>query len=174
MKYSVVILKLRVAVHLSQPRLDPRDGWMLLFPHIDDSGRAETVLELLNSDRLVVPFLEWSDSSVLLLVRENIDWVAIGADVPGEMVFPPDRKSALSERVEISFIDERRIEATIRWGEIGSHVRLSDFLDSRDLFVLVEAGFGTLIVNKRRIRQIRILNSGNLSELQSTNGAGRR
>jgi hypothetical protein len=169
---SVVIHKLRVAVHLSQPRVDPRHGWMLLFPNIGETGRAETLLELLNSNRLVVPFLEQADSSVVLLVRENIDWVAIGTDVPDEMVFPPDRKSMQSERVEISFIEDRRIEATIRWGDAACAVRLSDFLDSRDPFVVVEAGFGRLIVNKRRIREIRILNSGKSSSSHFRNGAG--
>jgi hypothetical protein len=38
-------------------------------------------------------------------------------------------------------------------------MRLSDFLDSADSFVSAETGFGTLIVNKQRLREIRILDS---------------
>ena len=73
------VSKLRAAVRLSQPHRDPRDGWFLLFPDFDESGRAETVLELLNSPRLVIPFIQNEDEGVRLLVRDNIDWVAIGA-----------------------------------------------------------------------------------------------
>ncbi len=168
---TLVIPKLRAAVRLSQPRLDPRDGWVLLFPDVDDSGRAETVLELLNSDRLVVPFLHREDSSVLLLVRENVDWVAVGANVPNELVFPPDWKSDLSDRVELVFVDDRRIEATIRWGGAETGTRLSDFLGSQDLFIVAEAGFGTLIVNKRRLREIRIVSTSPSPLASARNGA---
>lgn len=154
---DVRIPKLRAAVRLSQPRHDPRDGWFLLFPDVGDSGRAETVLELLNSARLVIPFLEREDQTVLLLVRKNIDWVAIGADVEPRLVFPPGRQTAFHQRVEIGFVDERRVEATIRWGDAAQKTRLSDFLDSPDAFFAVEASFGTLMVNKRRIREIRIV-----------------
>lgn len=151
------IPKLRVAVRLGQPRHDPRDGWLLLFPALDETGRAETVLELLNSPRQVIPFLRGDDESVLLLVRDNIDWVAIGNGVDPQLVFPPDRQSALEQRVELRFVDERKIEAVIRWGDAATSVRLSDFLGSPDLFVAAEAGFGTLLVNKRRVRDIRIV-----------------
>lgn len=151
------VSKLRAAVRLSQPDHDPRDGWFLLFPDFDDSGRPETVLELLNSSRLVIPFIQNEDESVRLLVRDNIDWVAIAAGVESRLVFPPDRQAEQQQRVELCFLDERRIEATIRWGDGVSGIRLSDFLDSRDPFVAADAGFGTLMVNKRRIREVRIV-----------------
>ena len=156
------VSKLRAAVRLSQPHRDPRDGWFLLFPDFDESGRAETVLELLNSPRLVIPFIQNEDEGVRLLVRDNIDWVAIAAGVDAGLVFPPDRQAAQQQRVELCFLDERKLEATIRWGDGTSGVRLSDFLDSRDPFVAADAGFGTLMVNKRRIREVRIV-EGNSS-----------
>lgn len=157
---SVHVSKLWVAIRLAQPHLDPRDGSFQLFPDVGQSGRAETVLELLNSPRLVIPFLQKDDNSVRLLVRKNIDWVAIGAGVEPGLVFPPDRQTTQHQHVELYFVDEAQLAATIRWGEPGSRLRLSDFLDSPDLFVAVEAGFGTLMVNKRRIREIRIVEEG--------------
>lgn len=151
------VSKLRAAVRLAQPHHDPRDGWVLLFPTLDETGRAETVLELLNSPRVVIPFLQGEDESVLLLVRDNIDWVAIDNGVDPRLVFPPERHTALQQRVELRFVDERRLEATIRWGNPAAPTRLSDFLDSPDPFVAADAGFGTLMVNKRRVREIRIV-----------------
>lgn len=154
---SVHISKLSVAVRLAQPHREPRDGSFLLFPEVDATGRCETVLELLNSRRLVLPFLQPEDHQVRLLVRENIDWVAIGPGVDEALVFPPDRPVTNHQRVELLFLDERQISATIRWGVAGTPERLSDFLGSPATFVAAEAGFGTLMVNKRRLREIRIV-----------------
>jgi len=158
-----LITKLWAAVRLAQPQSVPRDGWFQLFPELNNQGRPETVLELLNSSRLVIPFLQRENEGVLLLVRENIDWVAIGAGVEPHLIFPPDRHAAFQERVEISFIDEQRIEADIRWGDFATNVRLSDYLNSSDAFIAAEASFGTLMVNKRRIRQVRIVNASDVS-----------
>lgn len=151
------VSKLRVAVRLGQPRHDPRDGWLLLFPAFGETGRAETVLELLNSPRQVIPFLRGDDENVLLLVRDNIDWVAIGNGVDPQLVFPPARQAGLQQRVELRFVDEQKIEAMIRWGDPAAPMRLSDHLGSPDPFVAAEASFGTLMVNKRRVRDIRIV-----------------
>jgi hypothetical protein len=54
------------------------------------------------------------------------------------------------------FVDQRRLEVTLQWRAVDDHFRLSDFLNSSDDFVTARAGFGTLIVNMNRIREIRI------------------
>lgn len=151
------IPKIRAAVRLSQQQRAPRDGWFLLYPDVRDAGRPETVLELLNSARLVIPFLQQEDNRVLLLVRENIDWVAVGAGTSDDLVFPPGRRVGLSQRVELAFIGEQKIAATIHWTDVKPTMRLSDFLDSQDPFVAAETGFGQLLVNKRRIREVHIV-----------------
>ncbi len=148
--------KTRVPARLSQPNLDPRDGWFLLFPHVGPERRAESLLELLNSQRSVIPFILAGDDSVLLLTRLNIDWVAVGAAVPAELVFPPGHKPNRGQRVELRFVDESRVEATVEWCSESGQDRLSDFLNTSDPFVASRAGFGTLIWNKERIRETRI------------------
>jgi hypothetical protein len=153
------ITKLWVAVRLAQPHHDPRDGWFQLFPEVDNLGRPETVLELLNSPRRVIPFLKREEKSVVLLVRENIDWVAVGPGEQTRLVVPPERTDAHVQRVELGFLDERRVAATVRWGDFPLRERLSDFLNQSDLFVAAEAAFGTLIVNKSRLREVRILDA---------------
>ncbi len=154
---SECVPKLRAGVRLGQPLHDPRDGWLLLFPVLDGAGRPETVFDLLNSTRQVIPFLQRENDDVLLLVRDNIDWVAIDNHVESKLIFPPGRLAGLEQRVELRFVDERKIAATISWGDPATPTRLSDFLGSPDPFVAAEARFGTLLVNKRRLREIRIV-----------------
>lgn len=163
-----VVSKLWVAVRLAQPQLVPRDGWLQLFPNLDSFDRPETVLELLNSPRLVVPFLRKEDEAVVLLVRENIDWVAIGPSEAQHLVVPPDAKAAHQQRVELGFLDDRRITATVRWGDFATRERLSDFLNAPAQFIAAEAAFGTLIVNKRRLREFRILDAGHTASEAAT------
>ena len=52
--------------------------------------------------------------------------------------------------------DERRVEVVVQWHAEGENTRLSDFLNSPIDFVTARTGFGTLIVNKHRIRETRI------------------
>jgi hypothetical protein len=154
--------KLRVPVRLSQPSLPPREGCLLLFPDTAH-GRPECVLELLNSPRHVIPFILAGDESVLLLTRSNIDWVAVGSGVADYLVVPPDRAVTNEQRVELRFVDESRVEAVIGWGVNDESSRLSDFLNARESFFAANASFGTLIVNKLRVRESRVIH-----------GAGRR
>lgn len=154
---SVHVPKVAVAVRLGQALREPRDGSFLLFPEVGDSGRSETVFELLNSSRFVIPFVQQDDRCVRLLVRENVDWVAVGPGVDPALVFPPERPVTQHQRVELCFLDDRVISAVLRWGAPDTKLRLSDFLSLPERFVAAEAGFGTLIVNKRRMRDIRIL-----------------
>lgn len=152
-----VVSKLWVAVRLAQAQLVPRDGWFQLFPDHAALGRPETVLELLNSPRFVIPFLRREDEAVVLLVRENIDWVAIGPGAEPHLILPPDGRTALQQRVDLAFLEDRRITATVRWGDYLAKERLSDHLNGPEQFIAAEAAFGTLIVNKRRLREVRIL-----------------
>src|SRR5881396_2413091 len=99
------VQKLRVPVRLSQPNQDPRDGWFLLFPRAADGETPESVVELLNSPRVVLPFIQ-EDRTILLLTRQNIDWVAIGASVAEELVLRPGQTLTHSQRVELRFTDE--------------------------------------------------------------------
>jgi hypothetical protein len=59
--------------------------------------------------------------------------------------------------VQLRFVDESRVDATIEWRDDHGGIRLSDFLNSGDPFVAVRTGFGTLLVNKLRIRETRIV-----------------
>lgn len=154
---SAFVQKLRVPVRVSQPHSQPRDGSLLLFPHIGRATRPETLLELLNSARAVIPFVPAPDDEVLLLSRRNIDWVAVSEDVPAELVVPPGPSPTHEHRAELRFLDESRVEVRIRWISPDSTMRVSDHLNDHPEFIIVEAGFGILIVNSRRIRETRLI-----------------
>ena len=81
-----VIQKLRAPVRLSQPGETPVDGHLCLTPEINGERRPETILELLNSPRRVIPFLRDADDSVVLLTRLNVDWVVVGSYDDGDYV----------------------------------------------------------------------------------------
>jgi hypothetical protein len=151
------VRKLQVPVRLSQPNLAPRDGSFQLYPTIGKENRPETVLELLNSERSVIPFILEGDATVLLLTRMNVDWVALGPGVETRLVAPPNDPITHEQRAELRFIDESRVEAMLRWNEEQKAVRLSDFLNATEAFLAARTGFGTLIVNKARIREMRII-----------------
>ena len=148
--------KVRVPVRLAQPNLAPRDGWFLLFPCVGAEQRTESLVELLNSRRSVIPFIPSGDVSVLLLTRSNIDWVAVSPGVEPTLVFPPGLERNQGQRVGLRFLDESRVEATIDWFSERGQERLSDYLNVCDTFVVGRTGFGTLIWNKQRIREVQI------------------
>jgi hypothetical protein len=150
--------KIRLRARLSQPNLDPRDGWFLLFPQHGKERRTESLLEHLNSERHVIPFILSDDNAVLLLTRTNIDWVAVSSTVDRALI-QPDVSWNKRQRVELRFLDERRVEADVEWHAQNASGRLSDFLNSCSTFVLSKTGFGTLIWNRRRVREVRVLTS---------------
>jgi hypothetical protein len=153
---SVCVQKLRVPVRLSQPNHDPRDGWLLLFPQVGGEGRTESLIELLNSERTIIPFLPTDDASVVLLTRLNIDWVAVGSGVEWTLEFPPGGLPTREQRAELLFVDQRHLEVALQGRAVDEHVRLSDFLNSSGDFITAQTAFGTLIVNMHGVRDIRI------------------
>ena len=151
-----VIQKLRAPVRLSQPGESPLDGYLCLLPDLDGQQRPETILELLNSTRRVIPFLRAVDDSVGLLTRLNIDWVVPGAQVDPEWIMPRRSPAMREQTVRLQFFDGRIMEGDVRWPSPGADIRLSDFLnDAADFYPLVTR-VGILMVNKNRVRETRV------------------
>ena len=151
-----VIQKLRAPVRLSQPGETPLDGYLCLTPAVDGPSRPETILELLNSSRRVIPFLRVADDSVVLLTRLNIDWVVAGAQIDPEWVMPKRSPAMREQSVRLQFFDGRTMEGDVRWPSPGADIRLSDFLnDAADFYPLVTR-VGIMMVNKNRVRETRV------------------
>jgi hypothetical protein len=151
-----VIQKLRAPVRLSQPGDTPLDGYFCLLPEIDGHPRPETILELLNSTRRVIPFFQVADDNVVLLTRLNIDWVVPGAQVDSDWIMPRRLHAIREQSVRLQFFDGREMEGDVRWCSPGADIRLSDFLnDAADFYPLVTR-VGILMVNKNRVRETRV------------------
>ena len=152
-----VIQKLRAPVRLSQPGETPMDGHLCLTPEVDGEQRPETILELLNSPRRVIPFLRDADDSVVLLTRLNVDWVVVGNQVPMDWVMPRRSPAMREQGVRLHFLDGGMMEGHVRWPSPGADIRLSDFLnDPADFYPLVTR-LGILMVNKNRVRETRVV-----------------
>lgn len=160
--------KLRILARLAQPNLTPRDGYFLLFPTIGKEGRAESLFELLNSSRAVIPFLLKEDRSVLLLTRLNIDWVSVSNVTRNLLLFPPNHLGGRQQAVELRFVDESRVEAVVMWQPRNEGERLSDVLNRPEVFVATQTSFGALLVNKNRIREMRVRDRAEAQPLSKT------
>lgn len=151
-----VIQKLRAPVRLSQPGDSPLDGYFCLLPDVHGPGVPETILELLNSSRRVIPFFRIADDNVVLFTRLNIDWVMPGAQVDPGWVMPRRVHATREQNVHLQFFDGREMEGAVRWTSPGADIRLSDFLnDAADFYPLVTR-VGILMVNKNRVRETRV------------------
>ncbi len=142
-------------MQLSQSNQEPLAGWLLLSPRTDQEDRPETVVELLNAPRVVLPFVQDTSRTILLLTRSNIDWVAVEVAVAPELVLPPDRSATRERHVELRLADESRIDGIVRLDASRCNLRQPDFLNGCDDFFALKTDFGTLIVNRRRIREAR-------------------
>jgi len=150
------VQKIRALVQLSQCDDAARDGWLWLAPRTERAERPETILELLNSPRSVIPFIQPKDSAVLLLTRVSIEWVAIGAGVEPGLVFPPDHRVTREQRAEVCFANGRRMEGIIQWNAADEHSRLSDFLNGQEDFFVMKTRSGVILVNKQRVHETRV------------------
>jgi hypothetical protein len=156
---TLYVRKIRVAARVSQPNLTPRDGWFLLLPHLEAGDRHETLLDLLNSSRTVIPFILAEGGEVLLLTRANLDWVVVQKGVDSQLVYPPGRRVTSEQRVDLRLIDESRVHAVVQWNSPNGETRLSDFLNREETFIAAKTDFGTLLINKLRVRETRVAES---------------
>ncbi|MGH7731867.1 MAG: hypothetical protein ACRENJ_11530 [Candidatus Eiseniibacteriota bacterium] len=152
-----VIQKLRASVRLSQPGESPVDGYLCLAPEVEGERRPETILELLNSSRRVIPFLRGADESVGLLTRLNIDWVVVGGQVDPAWVMPKRFPAMREQSVRLQFSDGRTMEGDVRWpSPAATDIRLSDFLNDPADFFPLATRVGIMMVNKNRVRETRV------------------
>jgi hypothetical protein len=156
---SRYVQKLRVPVRVSQRHREARDGWFLLSPERGGEGQPESILELLNSPRVVVPFIVQQDPNIVLLTIAHIDWVVVDAEVDANLVSPRSRPVSREQRVELHFTDRRHVEGIIQWDASEDALRLSDFLNGPDDFFMLRTPTGPILVNRRRVAETRVAES---------------
>jgi hypothetical protein len=145
-----------VAVRISQFGHDPLDGMFCVAPAPDPKNEGRTVLELLNSDRRVIPFIVSGDGSVILLTRVNLDWVMAQDHDGSGLILPDDYIIGREEPVEIEFMNGTTIDGILQMALDDEDTRASDFLNGPADFYPVLTRMGTLLVNKARVRSTRL------------------
>jgi hypothetical protein len=150
------IEKRRVEVRISQIGHDPTDGFLCLALASNTRGEPRTLLELLNSDLRVIPFLLEEDGAVILLTRLNLDWIVVGERVQPELIFPAHTLTSREEPVALHFLNGTTIDGLIQIDQPLAGGRISDFLNSPADFYPVRTRLGTLLVNKSRVKETRL------------------
>lgn len=153
------IEKLRIPVRVCQPGEEPVEGQFALCPQSPLHGGPETMLEMLNSGSRVVPFVRAADEAVLLLTRQSIDWVTAGDGVERALMCPPAFRFTREERIEVRFVDGRRIEGLIQMELPEDFSRASDFLNGSEEFYPLLTRNGIVLVNKVRVCETRVFDS---------------
>lgn len=149
------VTKTRVAVRISQSGHDPLDGYFALAPE-PDAYRIQTVLELLNAPKRVIPFIVEGDGGILLLTRLNVDWVMVDGEVDIALVLPESHQVLREEPVELHFMNGTTIDGLMQVEGHRSDWRASDFLNAEPDFYAMTTRLGILLVNKTRVREARL------------------
>lgn len=167
------IEKQRVPVRVSLPAADPLDGYLSLALESPEHEVPETIFEVLNSSRQVIPFVRSDDQSVLLLTRVNIDWVMAGESVDRRLLFPPTFLVTREESVRVFFTDGRVLDGLIQLALTDDRNRTSDFLEGGQDFYALTTRLGTVFVNKARVRETRVFEPAPRPQRSATHKGGR-
>jgi hypothetical protein len=150
-----LIDRVRVPVRVALAGDAVREGWLALRSEAEP-GRPETLVELLNGGRHVLPFIEPGES-VVLLTRLNLEWVATAPGVEANLVSPSHRSITRKQKVELHFMEGATIAGTIQWEAARQHLRVSDVLNGPGDFFPVLTESDVLIVNRLRVRETRLI-----------------
>jgi hypothetical protein len=148
--------KLRVPVRLQLAGAEPLDGFLSVSPCSALYEGPETLLELLNAPQRALPFILESDESVLLVMRQHLDWVEAGEDADPELVSPRPFRVTLEEIVAVEWLDGVRLEGRLPMELPSGANRASNYMNSDDDFFPLVTESGTMLVNKLRLRAVRI------------------
>jgi hypothetical protein len=148
--------KLRVPVRIQLPDTDALDGFLSVAPRSAIYEGPETLYELLNAPQRVLPFIVASDESVILICRQHLDWVEAAGDADPELLSPRPFMVTREEVVAVEWLDGMRLEGRLPMELPNDINRASDYMNNDDDFFPLVMESGTILVNKLRIRAVRI------------------
>jgi hypothetical protein len=148
--------KLRVPVRLQLAGADALDGFLSVAPRSALYEGPETLFELLNAPQRVLPFILESDESVVLVMRQHLDWVEAGEDADPELVSPRPFRVTLEEIVAVEWLDGLQLQGRLPMELPSGGNRASNYMNSDEDFFPLVMESGTMLVNKLRLRAVRI------------------
>jgi hypothetical protein len=146
--------KLRVAVRISRTGQPPVDGLLSLAPHSALHAGPETLLELLDLAHGFLPFERAADDAIVLLSREDIQWVMAGPSVDAELVRPRVFRYTREERVRVSLRSGEDIDGLIQMELPQNLNRVFDYLNGPERYFPLVARRGTFLIYKPAVREI--------------------
>ncbi|MGH7741213.1 MAG: hypothetical protein ACRENS_04250, partial [Candidatus Eiseniibacteriota bacterium] len=146
-------------VRIQMPGADSLAGFLSVAPRSAIYEGSETLFELLNSPLRVLPFILASDESVLLVTRQHLEWVEAGEDADPELVSPRPYLVTREEVVAVEWLDGTLLKGRLPMELPDDINRASDYMNSDDDFFPLVMESGTMLVNKLRLRAVRIFSA---------------
>jgi len=146
--------KLRVAVRVSRPGQHPVEGQLSLAPHSSLHAGPETLLELLDPPAGFLPFERAGDDAIVLLSRQDIQWVMAGPDVDAELVRPVPYRYTREERVRVSLRSGEDLDGLIQMELPQNLNRVFDYLNGPERYFPLATRRGTFLIRKAAVREI--------------------
>jgi hypothetical protein len=150
---AVYIEKLQVTIGVSRAGEPDIEGCCSLSPVAEHHAGAETLLDLLNAPRRVIPF-QRQDGVTLLLARHDIQWVFAGPDVPMEWVRGRGFRCTREERVRVRLSGGEELEGLLQMELPDPVNRASDYLNGPDDFFPLTARDGVYLIQKHHAREM--------------------
>jgi hypothetical protein len=147
----------RLPVTLSVADGPPVAGWLSLSKRPDMNERPQTLLERLNEPVSVVPVTHGDVTH--LVNRTLIEWAEPGPGVEAVHIGPPANVTR-EEYASVWLRSGRKLDGVIAMEMPDGYNRTSDFINSQDEFFILRCRDRTLLVNKRRVRELRIVRGG--------------
>lgn len=153
------VAKLRVPVRLCTAAQAPYDAHLSLFPLSEHHAGPETLLERLNTPTRVLQVVRGDDGSVVLVTRDQVDWVEAGPEVEMSLVRPSAYLHTREEHVEVLLASGESVTGILAMELPDAYNRASDFLNGEDDFFALSVPTGMRLVNKARVLEVRILSA---------------
>lgn len=151
---SEYVEKLRVNVRISRAGQAVAEGLVSLSPHSAVRPGPETLLELLDPATGFLPFERIADDAVVLLSRQDIQWVMAGPEVDGDLVRPRPFRYTREERVRVTLRSGEDFDGLVQM-ELPEYLnRISDYLNGPERYFPLRTRRGTFLIHKAAVREI--------------------
>lgn len=147
--------KYRMPVQLSVAGGPEVAGWVSLSRRSEFRSGPQTLLERLNERVRVLPVVEGELTH--LVSRALIEWAEPGSEVEVGLVGPAPFAVTKEEHARVRLRSGHVLEGTIAMEMPAGYNRTSDFINGEDDFFALRCGTRSLLVNKRRVRDIRLV-----------------
>ena len=129
-------------------------GWVSISRHSEFRSGPQTLLERLNERVRVVPVVE--QGATRLVTRALIEWAEPAPGVDPALVGPAAFAVTREEHARVRLRSGEVLEGVIEMEMPQGYNRTSDFINGEADFFALRSGERTMLVNKRRVRDVQL------------------